>query len=159
MSFLVAQGLVLNSKQGMGLCPVLHKLIWRKKTGLNSSSQNNHHHHGSSQEVERFSLEEEVMRQKEQQQKENNDSFEAFQEKWANKWQDFRNEAEPKPEIKAGLIQGLWQQKPWSTHYWLVMHLWPLRAEKSLMENWKLPRAVKQGWTTQCPVMSAIFVI
>lgn len=27
MSFLVAQGLVLNSKQGMGLCPVLHKLI------------------------------------------------------------------------------------------------------------------------------------
>lgn len=66
---------------------------------------------------------------------------------------DFRNEAEPKPEIiKAGLIQGLWQQKPWSTHYWLVTHLWPLRAGKSLMENWKLPQGSQAGLeTTQCP--------
>ena len=81
--------------------------------GLNSSSQKNNHHHASSQEVERFSLEEKVMRQKEQQQqKKTMTALNHFKKNELTNGRDFRNEAEPRPEIlKAGLIQGLWPQK------------------------------------------------
>lgn len=85
--------------------------------GLNSSSQKNNHHHASSQEVERFSVEENVMRQKEQQQQKMT-ALKYFKKNELTNGRDFRNEAEPRPEIlKAGFIQGLWPQKRRSTHY------------------------------------------